>query len=952
MKDFIRQFFATVKDLITHPKKLIPTFVLCGIWLVFSLMSAFGANMPVLRFLYTLTYANGGMYGGFFGALGGIFGKAVFAAFVNSAVLAITEKQPLFNKSGLRVILKTSAASGLSSVAPFVTAGGAGLLLYWFFNVTASKTNVAVAIAAALAAIASASRQKGLLFSLVAGIINKFAKKKVINKMVISRVLTGMSMGFALGFILTFTRSALAIVIVAVVLLVAGIVAGIVGSKGSKAVAAALIVMMVVPTFLAGSCLDRVQAASFCAPSECPGLSDTVKPGQKGAVGASSAVTQFIDAARLGFGRASSEMLDGHIDREMYGCPLSSANIGSNNLTTTDVVRGGGRSSLTVEGLTGCYTNGQKGDLLDYSEYMYNVSYTFSVEFTDLEYFEGKVTGNAKGEEVLSWGLTNPDKTYNNGVVENKLDGKKLEGVWYVDNSQLFLMFQVPGNSGTLTLYLEVSQVLPKEGDEEYVKWRGRLTYSNGETNKYGQPFPDLMDFDGDGDMDFADEAVRRQLSHNPDYLDLPGSPAAKVLTALLIALLGGVGGAAAGVVSGAMGGAAGALSSAAEEAVLEAAGDAVSRSGVTASGPDLGQYITRDSDGDLNVTDPATGEARLYKANGDGTYTNPLTGATYTEAELVSSIDSRAENAALFAQDARTAKDAIASQRADNQGLSDYAHQYSEEKHAAEAALNKELYEDRLAIKYGTDKDGLKDAIASKQAQNQASAEYYQNRAENMDNVVKGLEVTQAAADIGVDVLANMTGGAGQTIKKIYTVGKNTASRLSEAAVSTDPNKKDFGAALAMAGFDSLADIGQDMAGNAGFHITSNIGSEVFKNGMQNLYDGKDFFEGAGQKVVTGTAKGLVDKFGAVLNGNQSKITQETLHKDMAMIGHLSANGKISDKGLRALRDMRLMTYVNNVHAEQALSNITTVAGDVSKIVIDGTSDAYSAISDAMKKD
>ena len=141
-------------------------------------------------------------------------------------------------------------------------------------------------------------------------------------------------------------------------------------------------------------------------------------------------------------------------------------------------------------------------------------------------------------------------------------------------------------------------------------------------------------------------------------------------------------------------------------------------------------------------------------------------------------------------------------------------------------------------------------------------------------------------------------------------------------------------------------------MAGGAGFQITSNIGSEVFKNGMQNLYDGKDFLEGAGQSAVVGSAKGIVDKIGSVIGDNQSQITKDTLRSDMAFIGHASASGNVSEKGLRALRDMRLMTYVNNIHAEQALSAVTTATGDLSKTVIDGVSDAYSDIKDAMKKD
>ena len=106
--NFFPTLITELKNLLKNPKKLIPTFVLCAVWLVFSLMSGFGVNLPFFRFLYTLTYAKGGMLGGFFGTVGGIFGKAVFAAVVNSLVLSIFEKKNPF--SGLQNKLRLARA--------------------------------------------------------------------------------------------------------------------------------------------------------------------------------------------------------------------------------------------------------------------------------------------------------------------------------------------------------------------------------------------------------------------------------------------------------------------------------------------------------------------------------------------------------------------------------------------------------------------------------------------------------------------------------------------------------------------------------------------------------------------------------------------------------------------------------------------------------------------------
>jgi hypothetical protein len=64
-----------------------------------------------------------------------------------------------------------------------------------------------------------------------------------------------------------------------------------------------------------------------------------------------------------------------------------------------------------------------------------------------------------------------------------------------------------------------------------------------------------------------------------------------------------------------------------------------------------------------------ANAQQRSWTAdNGNGTFTNPLTGATYTETELKDALDSRAHNADLIRRDAAQAPKAVEEQRADNQ--------------------------------------------------------------------------------------------------------------------------------------------------------------------------------------------------------------------------------------------------------------------------------------------
>lgn len=108
--------------------------------------------------------------------------------------------------------------------------------------------------------------------------------------------------------------------------------------------------------------------------------------------------------------------------------------------------------------------------------------------------------------------------------------------------------------------------------------------------------------------------------------------------------------------------------------AIAAIAGAGAAAAGSLGMGPGggYGSYIKRNKDGDLVVRDPVNGEENLYIGNKKtGLYTNPLTGADYTEDELTNHVVSRAENAGVLGQDYQTAQDAIKQQRQDNKKLS-----------------------------------------------------------------------------------------------------------------------------------------------------------------------------------------------------------------------------------------------------------------------------------------
>ena len=352
------------------------------------------------------------------------------------------------------------------------------------------------------------------------------------------------------------------------------------------------------------------------------------------------------------------------------------------------------------------------------------------------------------------------------------------------ENDIVHIGFYVNSPSSPRTgasLYFRIDGVLPKNGatsgggstaitkdDPDYKPYRGYLTYTNGEKNKHGQPFPDLMDFNDDGEINWLEVAIQKELSHNPDWLDLPAIKGAAVALAIITALLGAAGGA----VGGALGGPLGSLLGSAAQAAFFAAEGAFSGLADGISGPeqkeDLGPYIRRDPDGDLEVNDPVTGEKRVYVANGNGTYTNPLTGATYTPDELKSSLDSRAENAELIRQDDAFNKAAIEEQRAANQEKSWIAKQ-AEAENAAERAREAEEpkhkeYFGKLADKcyVHTDDEELYRRIAREKGK--AEIETYEHLGEDAwKESQEYVETVEKTADVAIDIYAEIDSTRGK---------------------------------------------------------------------------------------------------------------------------------------------------------------------------------------------
>ena len=194
---YIRQSLNALKN----PKQLIPTIVLGVFWLVLALLGSYGINPLPVRILSFLTFAQGGMFGDVLGALGGILGKLVVVAFLNTAIIPLFQKKAPFSGvvGGIKAFFEAFAVKSISAVAPLLGGLGFSLLLYAFMNSTQSLQNSVVGIIGFVMLLQSIGRKGGFLWGLVFSAAGSITKGKAPSYIGVTRSLSGMTLGFALG---------------------------------------------------------------------------------------------------------------------------------------------------------------------------------------------------------------------------------------------------------------------------------------------------------------------------------------------------------------------------------------------------------------------------------------------------------------------------------------------------------------------------------------------------------------------------------------------------------------------------------------------------------------------------------------------------------------------------------------------------------------------------------
>ncbi len=229
------------------PFLLLPTLILSLVWLGLSVAKTQFPDSLFLSVLSFFTFAQGGMYAGLLGAIGGILGKAFLAWFVTGIFSAITSKRKPFAKkeNKMKVLAGFFVAKDISGTALLLGGVGSGLIIYNFLTGNGSLENSVIGITTAMAAF----RVRKNPNSFLKGFILSFGRGKL-KTATADHLVAGLVLGLPLGILFSLLNIAWicyaiggAIAIIAAIL---GAIGG--GKKGmARATATLLIVILFLP---------------------------------------------------------------------------------------------------------------------------------------------------------------------------------------------------------------------------------------------------------------------------------------------------------------------------------------------------------------------------------------------------------------------------------------------------------------------------------------------------------------------------------------------------------------------------------------------------------------------------------------------------------------------------------------------------------------------------------
>jgi FKBP-type peptidyl-prolyl cis-trans isomerase len=286
-------------------------------------------------------------------------------------------------------------------------------------------------------------------------------------------------------------------------------------------------------------------------------------------------------------------------------------------------------------------------------------------------------------------------------------------------------------------------------------------------------------------------------------------------------------------------------------------------------AGDGLSRWLRFDGDGDIETTDPVNGQRRTFVQNGDGTYTDPVSGATYTPEELSEQLEHRADNSDTIRQDEAQFEQNVREDRARNQERSDESRQLEEDLQRERQERSRKEKVERVATDLGMSGASEKQVIDELKRRMERDEEYRQKMhdyAKQRDTAVDILEATVEIADYTMAAGEAVVPG-GKTVSATYKGIKNIGSTMMEKGASWGS----FTEGAIKGGTEAATTMMKGGIGKAGVSFGGTVAGEV----AEAVNDGGDLTEALAEGAVKGTlnaASGAVgDAYGDMVGGTDA---------------------------------------------------------------------------------
>jgi hypothetical protein len=301
-------------------------------------------------------------------------------------------------------------------------------------------------------------------------------------------------------------------------------------------------------------------------------------------------------------------------------------------------------------------------------------------------------------------------------------------------------------------------------------------------------------------------------------------------------------------------------------------------------AGDGLSRWMRFDGDGDIEATDPVNGQKRTFVKNGDGTYTDPVSGATYTPQELSEQLEHRADNANTIRQDEAQFEQNVREDRQRNQERSDESLQLEKDLQRERQERTRKEKIEHIATELGMSGASEKEVRDELERRLERDEEYRQKineYARRRDMAVDVLEATVDMADYAMSAGEALVPG-GKVVSATYKGVKNIGSTMAEKGASVGS----FVEGAIKGGTEAATTVMDAGIGKAATTIGGTVAGEIA--GAVN--DGEDITRAAAEGLVkgavnaaTGAVSDGVEDAATSLSGKAAtKVTETALGKEV----------------------------------------------------------------------